>query len=172
VLTGEVTLRPRKRCVSIVLFLALIGSSVVSVGPWTGVAEAGDKESFSLVRLRLSVQRSGMFFVNGAPGHAKLWRQTEGKPAIIRWETWNGSPYEELYWEIRFNSDDAKATENFFGDVDVPCGEDTVDIRVKKKPDVANAEWPYTATVFACQEGAKAVEVASMAKGLRIIWKD
>ena len=39
-----------------------------------------------------------------------------------------------------------------------------------KKPDFPEAEWPYSITVYACIDGAKAQKIAAVDP--RIIWKD
>ena len=49
-------------------------------------------------------------------------------------------------------------------------GQTEIKVQPDKKPDFPKAEWPYSITVYACDDGVKAQEIATTDP--RIIWND
>ena len=135
--------------------------------PFTGSAQAADKKD---VELTLTLGPAGDYGIRVMPPDATIWRNKPNKPKKINWTTLAVSAYEGLYWEIRYDPSKGGGSANYFGDVDIECGETKKKVQPDKKPEVPNAEWPYSVTVYACVDGAKAQELATVDP--RIIWKD
>ena len=154
-------------------FAAIIRSLAVAVvlavlsGGLVGSAHAGDSK---LVRLKLLTEPSGRPLIMVDPPHAKIWRNNPDKPEKVNWSTVNHGPYNELFWELRFDPSKAGSSANYFGDVDIECGVTEIVVQPDIKPDSANAEWPYRLTVYACADGVKGQHVATV--NARIVWKD
>ena len=158
----------RDRCfapftLALVIAIVLIASG----GPMAGFAHAGDHK---VVRLKVITEPSGRQVIMVDPSYAKIWRDMPKKPKKIKGETVNYSPYEELFWELRYDPSKGGGSANYFGNVDIECGETEIKVQPNKKPDFPNAEWPYSVTAFACVGDAKAQKVATVDP--RIIWKD
>jgi hypothetical protein len=123
-------------------------------GVLAGSANAGDRK---VVRLELKQVSTGAPIIIVNPPHAKIWRKAPGKAQEIRW--WmkrNRTSYYEIVWEFRYDPTKKGAAADYFGEVDLGCGETRVDALPKMKPDSPNAEWPYTITAYACHKGKKA----------------
>ena len=140
---------------------------VASGGPMAGFAHAGDDK---VVRLEVTTETSGRQVITVNPPHAKIWRNMPNKPKKINWRTFNGSPYDEIFWELRYDPSKGGSSANYFGDVDIECGETQKKVQPDKKPDIPNAQWPYSVTVYKCIAGSKGQKVATVDP--RIIWKD
>jgi hypothetical protein len=157
-----------QRFAAITRSLRVVGVlAVLSVGLLAGPAHAGDDR---LVRLKLLTESSGRQLIMVDPPHAKIWRNTPNKPKNVSWSTVNYSPYEQLYWEIRYHPSGSGNSANYFGDVDIECGETEIIVQPDIKPDSAHAEWAYKVTVYACVDGARGQYVAN--DTARIVWKD
>ena len=82
----------------------------------------------------------------------------------------NRTSFNEIFWEFRYDSSKGGDAPNYFGDVDLGCGQKKIKAQPDKKPDSPNAEWPYSITAYACIDGVKGQEIATF--DARIIWKD
>jgi hypothetical protein len=133
-----------------------------------GSAPAADKKTN--VQLTLKLDINGKVLMKIQPRDAKIWRNRPDKPKKVNWWTVNYTSYDELFWELRYEPSKGEGTANYFGDVDIECGETEIKVQPDKKPDFPNAEWPYLVTVYACIDGAKAQKVATIDP--RIIWND
>ena len=98
------------------------------------------------------------------------WRNKPNKPKKVEWTTVNTTRYPELFWELRYDPSKGGGTADYFGDVDIECGVANIKVQPDKKPDFPNAQWPYSVTAYACADGVKAQEVATVDP--RIVWKD
>ena len=153
-----------------VLFASFAAGAVVMAvfsGSLAGSAHARDNK---LVRLKLLTEPSGRQMIMVDPPHAKIWRDTPDKPKTVNWSTVNHSPYDELFWELRYRPSKGGDSENYFGDVDIGCGKTGIEVQPDKTPDNPNAEWRYSVTVFACVDGAKGQKVRTV--NARVVWKD
>ena len=130
-------------------------------------AEAADKTD---VELALTVDDAGVASITVDPEDAQIWRNKPDKPKKINWTTVNGSSHEQLFWELRYAPDKGGSSADYFGAVDITCGETEKKVQPDKKPDIPNAQWPYSVTVFRCADGVKGEELASVDP--RIVWKD
>jgi hypothetical protein len=148
-----------------VMALAVVIAAVLIAGP----ADAADKKTN--IQLMLSQNINGMPIIKVQPRDAKIWRNKPDKPKKVEWWwTFNDTSYSEIFWEIRYDPSKGGGTADYFGDVDIECGKNEIKVQPDKKPDFPNAEWPYSITVYACKDGVKAQEIASVDP--RIIWKD
>jgi len=141
---------------------------IIAVVLTAGLANAADKKTN--IQLTLSLDPSGNVLVKVQPLAAKIWRNQPDKPKKVNWWTVNYSPYDGLFWELRYDPDKGGGTADYFGDVDIECGESEIKVQPDKKPDFPNAEWPYSVTVYACFDGVKAQKLATLDP--RIVWKD
>lgn len=153
---------------TVTLAIVICAVLVAFSGPIAGPANAGDKTT---IKLDLTMDLSGRPVIKVMPRNAKIWRNKPDKPKKVEW--WvdeNFTSYYELYWEIRYDPSKGGGTANFFGDVDLKCGETEKKVQPDKTPEVANAEWPYSITVYGCLDGVKAQKIATIDP--RIVWKD
>ena len=132
-----------------------------------GSAHAADKKD---VALELTVDSAGKATISVNPEDAMIWRNKPKKPKKINWKTVNNSPYDETFWELRYDPGKGGGSENYFGDADIECGETAKKVQPDKKPDFPYAQWPYSITVYACVDGAKGEKLAEVDP--RIVWKD
>ena len=145
--------------------LIVVIAAVLIAGP----ASTADKKTS--IQLMLDLNVNGIPFVKVQPLNAKIWRNKPDKPKKVEW-WWktNSTSFPELFWEIRYDPSKGGETANYFGDVDIECGETEIKVQPDKTPDIPYAEWPYSVTVYACFKGAKAQKLA--AADPRIVWKD
>ena len=145
--------------------LGLVIAAVLISGP----ANAADKKT--TIQLRLDQNVNGVAFIRVQPRDAKIWRNQPDKPKKVEW-WWreNDTSYGEIFWEIRYDPSKGGGTADYFGDVDIECGQTEIKVQPDKKPDFPKAEWPYSITVYACKDGVKAQEIATIDP--RIIWND
>lgn len=155
----------KKRLRFATITLTIVIAAVLIAGS-TGAA---DKKT--TIQLRLDENLAERAVIEVQPLDAKIWRNKPDKPKKVEW-WWesNVTSFSEIYWEIRYDPSKEGATANYFGDVDIKCGETRVKVQPDKKPDFPKAEWPYSITVFACKDGVKAQEIATVDP--RIIWQD
>jgi len=155
----------KKRLRFATITLTIVIAAVLIAGS-TGAA---DKKT--TIQLRLDENLAERAVIEVQPLDAKIWRNKPDKPKKVEW-WWesNVTSFSEIYWEIRYDPSKEGATANYFGDVDIKCGETRVKVQPDKKPDFPKAEWPYSITVFACRDGVKAQEIATVDP--RIIWQD
>jgi hypothetical protein len=135
-----------------------------------GSAQAADKEKVKDILLTLRVDLTQRTIIKVQPRSAKIWRNQPDKPKKVNWIAVNNTPYEEVFWEIRYDPSKGGESANYFGDVDIECGETEIKVKPDKTPDFPNAEWPYSVTAFGCVDGQKAQKLAELDP--RIIWDD
>ena len=99
---------------------------------------------------------------------------SRGPNAKVKKVYWKAEPNAELggelYWEIRYDPGKGGGSENYFGNVDLACGETSIKVQPKPKPKIPNAEWPYMVTVYRCVDGAKGPYLCTVDP--RIRWND
>ena len=156
-----------RRFAAITHTLVIAGVLAFFSGGFAGPAHAADKKD---VRLHVMTSRTELIYVTVDPVYAKIWRNKPDKPKKVNWMTVNNSPFEELFWELRYDPSKGGSSANYFGDVDIECGETQKKVQPDKKPDIPNAEWPYSVTVYKCADGVKGSKLAEVDP--RIIWKD
>ena len=147
---------------AIAFFFAL--SMVALASP----VDADDTERSVLLTLR--VERTGVTMVKVQPRDAKLWRNDPEKPHEIRWWTINNTQYEEVYWEIRHDSSRSGSEGDYFGEIDIECGQSEVTVQPVTVPDSPNARWPYVVNVYGCYDGKKAQKLSTLSP--LVLWKD
>lgn len=145
-----------------------LGFAIAAV-MFAGSAEAADKKT--TIQVGLDQTPSGFAFIRVQPRDAKLWRNKPDKPKKVEW-WWktNKTSYSEIFWEFRFDPSKGGGTVDYFGEVDIECGQKDIKVQPDKKPDVPQAVWPYSITVYACKDGVKAQKIATIDP--RIIWQD
>lgn len=168
VLTLEVEMQVEYRIRTIVFAIVIFAVLVAFSGPIAGPADAAEKTN---IKLELDMDLNGRPVIKVTPRDAKIWRNKPNKPKKVYWYVYqNYTSFDELYWEFRYEPSKGGGTANYFGDVDIKCGEDDIKVQPDKTPDVANAEWPYSITVYGCVDGAKAQKITTVDP--RIVWKD
>lgn len=130
--------------------------------------DAADNERSVLLTLR--VERTGMTIVKVQPRDAKIWRNDPEKPRIVRWWTVNNTQYQEVYWEIRHDTSRADETADYFGEINIECGQTEVSVQPVTVPDSPNARWPYVVNVYGCKDGKKAQKLSTL--NPTVVWKD
>jgi hypothetical protein len=151
--------------VRVIVGIAVLGAFS---GPLAGTAPAGDK---SVIKLELDEVGSGYARIRVNPRDAKIWRNNPKKPQqILWWMVKNRSSYSKIMWEFRYDPSKGGGTADFFGDVDLGCGQKEVMARPEKIPEGPNAEWPYSITAYACKDGVKAQKIATIDP--KVVWQD
>ena len=158
-----------RRFAAVTRSLVMVAVFVAFSSPFAGSADAGDKKKN--IELALKVGTTAKPYITVRPRDAKIWRNKPGKPKNVRWWwTVNKTSYAEIFWEIRYEPSKGGGTANYFGDVDIECGQAEIKVQPDKMPDSPNAEWPYSITAYACANGVKAQKLATL--NPRIIWAD
>jgi hypothetical protein len=165
--TLEDEMHGNRRFVALTNTLAIAVVLAVFSGPFAGPAQAGE---YKFIEIDVHTDLAGQLVIMVDPVNAKIWRNKPDKPKKIRWKTHNDSPYDEVFWELRYDPSKGGGTADYFGDVDIECGQTEIKVQPDKKPDFPKAEWPYSITVYACDDGVKAQEIATTDP--RIIWND
>jgi hypothetical protein len=122
------------------------------------------------VTLQLSFDNADRCTISVSPETATIFRGEHQKIKKVYWVAAPNSQFPELYWELRWDPEKGGATEDYFGAVDLPCGVNNIKVQPKPKPKIANAEWPYSVSVFKCSDGAKSEHLCSVDP--RIRWDD
>ena len=153
----------------VVNYSLVVAMVVVALsGVLAGSANAGETKT---VRLSIEIGFAGAPRIRLRTPNAKIWRDTPDKPNKVRWRMYtNRTSFYQIFWEFRYDPSKAEATADYFGEVDLECGETRVEVAPEIKPDAPNAIWPYTITAYACANGMKAQEIATF--NARIVWKD
>lgn len=160
-------MRRHRRCnihfgaLTVVTMLAFCGGLTASS------AAGSDKKD---VTLTFTVDSDGVATATVHPETAEIWRNKPDKPKKVNWVAVNTSSHGELFWEIRYDPSKGGASEDYFGHVDLACGETEIKVQPDKKPAIANAQWPYSISVFTCVDGGKGEKLAEVDP--RIVWKD
>lgn len=159
--------RPLCNLLSPALIAAAATALVLFSGPAAGSAHAAESKD---ITLKLTVDDAGAATITVDPEDAQIWRNKPNKPKKVHWKTANSSSHAELFWELRYDPDKGGGSADYFGEVDVACGETGTKVQPDKKPDFPYAQWPYSVTVYACADGAKGQQLATVDP--RIVWKD
>ena len=160
----EVEMKRNRRLVAVALATAAAAVLIA------GFAHAANKEKPTRILLTLRVEVTGRTAVKVQPRDAKLWRNNPDKPKRVEWIAVNNTPYEEVFWEIRYDPSKGEGTADYFGDVDIECGQKEINVLPNRIPDSPMAEWPYSVTVYGCVDGTKRQELATLDP--RVIWQD
>lgn len=105
-----------------------------------------------------------------SPEIAVISRGADKKIKKVYWVNGDSPGFGELYWEIRYDPGKGGGSENYFGDVNLGCGESSIKVQPKPKPKIPNAEWPYMVTAYSCADGQKAEYLCTVDP--RIKWND
>jgi len=117
-------------------------------------AQGGDPEHRQIT-LELTADGSGNYGIDVQPDPAIIWRGKKQKMKKVEWVSVANPQHDQLYWELRWDTSKGGGSENYFGDVDLQCGADSVKAQPKPKPKIPRAEWPYSVAVYSCSGGAK-----------------
>ena len=154
--------KARRELTGIAVVLGTIGVLILG-GATTASAQQPDSREITL-----ELSMDGAIIVT--PETATIWRTKHGKVKKVEWAALANAEYPELYWELRWAPSKGGGSDNFFGDVDLPCGESHIKVQPRPKPTIPYAEWPYMVTVYSCSDGAKGQEIATVDP--RIRWDD
>lgn len=121
------------------------------------------------VTLKLTIDGDGNCAINVDPETAVIQKGDNAKIKKVYWVALPNEQYPQLFWELRWDPDKSGASENYFGDVDLPCGVDNLKVQ-PDKPKIDNAEWPYAVTVFGCADGGRAEQLCTVDP--RIRWEN
>ena len=148
--------------------LTVVGFLTLAFFLSTGNAQAQDSDARE-VTLTLTTSSSGKCKITVDPDPAHIWRGPNEKIKKVKWVAAPDPEHRELYWELRYKGNSPVASGNYFGAVDLPCGV----THVKKQPATpgkAKAAWPYSVTVYLCENGVKKTRLCR--KDPRIQWND
>jgi hypothetical protein len=143
----------------------------VVVASFAGVAGAqvGGGNDSRTVTLTAVSDGAGGCTITVDPDVATISRGKKTKIKKVYWVAEPSVELGELYWELRYDPGKGGGTGDYFGDVDLACGETSIKVQ-PDKPKIANAEWPYMITVYRCANGAKAAYLCTVDP--RIKWDD
>ncbi len=160
------TATTHKALTAVMVVVGAIGMLILG-GASTAYAQQPDARE---ITLELSIDAAGYSTIIVTPETATIWRTKHGKVKKVEWVAPPNSQYDELYWELRWDPSKGGESDNFFGNVDLPCGVTEIKVQPKPKPRIPYAEWPYMVTVYSCSDGAKGQELATVDP--RIRWDD
>lgn len=151
------------------VFLIVVGTigALIVGGRSTVSAQQPDARE---ITLGLSINEAGHPTITVSPETAAIWRNKHGKVKKVEWAALANAEHAELYWELRWAPSKGGGTDNFFGNVDLPCGVTKIKVQPNPKPKIPYAEWPYMVTVYSCSGGAKGQRLATVDP--RIRWDD
>ncbi len=122
------------------------------------------------VTLTAVADGAGGCTITVSPETAIISRGARAKIKKVYWVAEPNAELGELYWELRYDPGKGGGSENYFGDVDLACGESSIKVQPKPKPKIPNAEWPYMVTVYSCADGARSEYLCTVDP--RIRWND
>ena len=122
------------------------------------------------ITLELAMGGAGSPTIIVTPETATIWRTKHGKVKKVEWAALPDAEHPELYWELRWDPSKDGGSDNFFGNVDLPCGDSHIKVQPNPKPTIPYAQWPYMVTVYSCSDGVKGQEIATVDP--RIRWDD
>lgn len=134
---------------------------------WPVTATANDAKE---VTLEVVTGPSGECTITVSPENAVISRGPNAKIKKVYWVAKPNSDLGELYWELRYDPGKGGGSKNYFGDVNLTCGADSIKVQPNPKPKIPNAEWPYMVTVYRCENGAKGPYLCTVDP--RIRWND
>lgn len=135
---------------------------------WAGGA-AADPDAKD-VTLTAVPDGAGECTITVDPETAVISRGPDAKIKKVYWKAAPSDELGELYWELRYDPGKGGGSENYFGDVDLACGESSIKVQPRPKPSIPNAEWPYMVTVYSCVDGQKSEYLCTVDP--RIKWDD
>lgn len=136
----------------------------------TGTLSAQARPDARDVTLTLSADGHGKCTITVDPDVAHIWRGKSKKIKKVKWVSEPNPNYGELYWELRYDPGKGGGTGDYFGPVDLPCGTPELKVQPEIRPKIPRAEWPYSVTVYLCENGVKSTRLCS--KDPRIRWDD
>jgi len=151
------------------LMLAVV-FAVVSWGSTPPVEGTPPDDDSREVTLTAVADGAGGCTITVSPETAIISRGANAKIKKIYWVSELNPEFGELYWELRYDPGKGGGSENYFGDVNLACGEASIKVQPKPKPKIPNAEWPYMVTVYSCVDGAKSEYLCTVDP--RIKWND
>ena len=134
------------------LFVAVFVMCGVMLLQATGASADNDARDVTLTVLD---DGTGGCTITVSPETAVISRGNDKKIKKVYWVNGDSPGFGELYWELRYDPGKGGGSENYFGDVNLACGESSIKVQPKPKPKIPNAEWPYMVTVYSCVDGAK-----------------
>jgi len=156
--------RSFERCVAAATIVVACGILTT----WASEAAAdGDSREVTLTAV---ADGSGGCTITVSPETAIISRGANEKIKKVYWVAAPNPELGELYWEIRYDPGKGGGSENYFGDVNLACGESSIKVQPNPKPKIPNAEWPYMVTVYSCADGAKGPYLCTVDP--RIKWND
>ena len=156
-------------CQALTAVIILMGTTEMLILGGVSTASAQQPDGRE-VTLELSMDGAGNPTVIVSPETATIWRNAQGKVKKVVWVAMPDAQYGELYWELRWDPSKGGGSDNFFGNVDLPCGVSQIKVQPKPKPKIPYAEWPYMVTVYSCSNGAKGQKLVTVDP--RIRWDD
>ena len=147
--------------------VALVVACGVLVSFAAGAWAANDSREVTLTAVS---DGAGGCTIPVSPETAIISRGNNAKIKKVYWVAEPNAEFGELYWELRYDPGKGGGTDNYFGDVDLACGESSIKVQPKPKPKIPNAEWPYMVTVYSCSDGAKSEYRCTVDP--RIKWND
>jgi hypothetical protein len=153
------------RCSRLLIILVAVALGAALVAQ----PAAADPPDAKQVTLTLTGDAETGFTITIDPETAEIERGNNAKIKKVYWAGVGSEQHPEVFWELRWDPDKGGASENYFGDVDLPCG--TASLKVQPdKPKIPDAQWPYAVTAYSCVDGARGERLASVDP--RIVWKD
>ncbi len=146
-----------------VQILIVAAVAIFAAGPSIVEADPPDAKE---VTLEFAIDDGGACSITVVPETGVIQRGNNAKIKKVYWVALPNDQYPELFWELRWDPDKGGATENYFGDVNLACGVDTIKVQ-PDKPKIDGAEWPYAVTVFACVDGTRAEQLCSVDPRIR-----
>ena len=140
----------------------------VVLSSWTG-SVAADSDAKEVTLTAVADGADGCT-ITVSPETAIISRGARAKIKKVYWVAEPNAELGELYWELRYDPGKGGGSENYFGDVNLVCGESSIKVQPKPKPKIPNAEWPYMVTVYSCSDGAKSEYLCMVDP--RIKWND
>ena len=145
--------------------VACVGVGLMS---WAGGAAANpDAKEVTLTAV---ADGAGGCTITVSPETAIISRGKNARIKKVYWVAEPNAELGELYWELRYDPGKGGGSENYFGDVVLPCGQSSIKVQPRPKPSIPNAEWPYMVTVYSCTDGAKGEYLCMVDP--RIRWND
>ena len=147
----------------------MVGLICIGLLSWAG--GAGADPDAKDVTLTAVADGAGGCTITVDPETATISRGDDAKIKKVYWKAPPNAELGELYWELRYDPGKGGGTENYFGNVDLACGQSSIKVKPDKPhPRIQNPEWPYMVTVYRCENGAKGPYLCTVDP--RIKWND
>jgi len=104
------------------------------------------------------------------PDKPVIWKAANKKLKGVRWTVIDNPATAgmNLCWELRYKPDSIYATGNYFGDLDIDCGDNCIE-KKPTEPSSSQESWPYSIEVFECKSGTK---TSLYKRDPRVKWAD